>query len=244
MSAWRNVLRQAGREFSLAIFCSIVWAFWSYYQSGEGLFGAIEKGFAALFLVSWFSGQFIRINKTQKTERNFDQVLSNLTDVATGIQESSEQIIAYVTGGDSFVFIEFEDPDSSKALVHKRGTHPMYDVHVQVYDPDLLPNQAKILDFRIPAITSIPVVSGAYWDGFKIKTVQHLQVAIVSRSGLIYQELILVKDAGKWYQATMVKKAATTTVYVKVPENFPLSPKSRIIDEWKAEQKIMAQQTK
>lgn len=131
--------RQLVREFWIP---SALAAFWTAFrlwnrQNGDVTVADTIATFGpAFFLVSWATGQIVRVRKQARTERSLRTVEERLVAVTANLERTSQDIIGHVGGGDSFCYLSFYSDGHPAIMAVHQGNHPLYSVSARAVDVD------------------------------------------------------------------------------------------------------------
>lgn len=239
MKTDKRVFKQLIKEFRIQIGLSIGWAVYSVMNKApdETTLEVILKQFTtALFLLSWFSGQFIRVKKATKVEDSFELLKSKTEALHEQLGNSINETLNHITGGEGFCRLTiFTNPDLGREyLIESVGEYPLYDVHIAVADV----NQPGTESFDDPAFQRKTVFSGTLLPhtqySFKSfpfelnpETGASFNIFISARNGSFIQLYRLIFHEGRWRHAVRVLKQ-TEVKYERVDPEYPIKDKEAV----------------
>lgn len=115
----RAIIKQLWREFwiplALATFWTLlVFAFGNTEQKKDFL-DLAAMFFAAFFLASWATGQFVRVSRQQQLQNSLGSLAERMSNLVHRIDNEVTRILSAVTGGESFCHISF--PPTADSVV-------------------------------------------------------------------------------------------------------------------------------
>ena len=226
---WREVLLRVAKEFW---FPAITAASWTAYATWGGPWSPkveVSVFAPAFFLVSWATGQLFRIGKQSAVDRNLRMIEERLVGLLGRIESSTTELIAHMTGGDSFCRVRFTDPDESglkfMAFAVHHGKYTMREVDVRILDIDKI-NASAPRDlsghFLLSRGTLVPgyqVGCLAFAMGNGSRVLAHISVQALN--GATEQRTLLRCIGGKWLEATLVLREYKA-IYRHIDSEFPL----------------------
>ncbi|AVI52191.1 hypothetical protein C5O00_13915 [Pukyongia salina] len=136
----RKVFKQIIKEFWIQSLISILWGIYRVYFSEEedNKFTVFISNFsAALFLLSWMFGQFVRVKKQQKIEEEFGAVKSSIISLTENLKAQTKDLIGYSTGGDSIAYFTPSFMKGKKGIslhLTNQSEYPVFDIQVEWID--------------------------------------------------------------------------------------------------------------
>jgi hypothetical protein len=87
---WGKVIRQFAKEFWIPFLCALAYVLWGRYWPSTGFGPALKDFGLAFFFVSWFSGNVVRIWRTDKTQTALNDIKAALADYAAASSKATE----------------------------------------------------------------------------------------------------------------------------------------------------------
>jgi hypothetical protein len=107
LSPHKRTAVQLVREFWLQLFVSAIWAAYQTSHSTTNLFGSFVANFSvSFFFTSWLFGQIVRVRRQQGIEDEFKKLKSDLERLLAFIEQQTQHLVGYTTGGDSIGYFE------------------------------------------------------------------------------------------------------------------------------------------
>lgn len=153
-SVWKRFFLEYWPAFTIAV----VWAIYRTYPFGPGWIGTLLSNFGgSFFVLSWFSGQFVRIDRQSATEQKLNTLgdqLKTLTGTVvtlTGQVDASPQLKRQLSGLTGTANVQLAQANSTLADVRRSmGSLPWA-------TPWSLPRRAPInMTVHQPAQTDVP----------------------------------------------------------------------------------------
>jgi hypothetical protein len=110
MAKKKTVLSQIWIEFRIPLAFAVAWTILNifYPAKDNSIITNIKTFGPAFFLISYFSGQFFRVKKQIKVEENLESVEGRLINLTERLEAKTNELVNYVTGGDSYFFYRVE----------------------------------------------------------------------------------------------------------------------------------------
>lgn len=232
-----EMAKQIVREFWIAFVAALGW---TAFNLGArfmhwSVTGAITHFASAFFLVSYFTGNIIRIRKQARVEKNFGSIESRIDGIISNLETRTRDVIAHVTGGDSFCHLI-----PNLLIVIHTGAHPLYGVSARAVDLDLFDAGIEAGDpfagdYTLQVGDMSPKLASMVLDAHNLKATPwtRLNVFFSARNGLWTQELrrtAAVQDAEWATRVTRNKDDITETLFEHATDNYPRLPDGQI--EW------------
>jgi hypothetical protein len=166
-------------------------------------------------------------------------------DFEKEITKKNEFIINYITGSDSFCYlqpsgqsIKEDSPYPDYAIVHK-GKYPLYDASMIVTDLDEMDirrqrGELSTKDIEQVPLGTIPPNQVLYNHGElylnKDAGKRSYNIQFMARNGCWFQNLRFRLMAGKWISATRVVTLDNKELLTNVPSDYPRNDKGDV--EW------------
>jgi len=239
-----KTLKQLLREFWLPFALASAWTTYVLVTGPTPLsFKTVVTAFGpAFFLVSWATGQFIRVKRQSHVESNFLSIQTRLEALLTQIETRTTDLLGHITGGSSFCYVLFfnidETRNTASLFAINGSTHPVFDAQLRIADLECLerasaangaiPFASCSTHFRIPTLIAghggeigqIPLGEGK---------VRRFNIFWLARNGDWTQLLRLAKVNGVWRSATRILRGETV-LYEDLPPDFP---RDALGSEWK-----------
>ncbi len=243
-SAWTNVsARQIAKEFWLPLTLATAWSLFNVAPLEANI--ATLKNFinvlgGSFFFLSWINGQWLRIRKQIRTDNLLNSIESRVTNTLEQLTSRTDEIIAQITGGDSFCYLMPLAGRHGNLMLIQKGPHPVYDVSVRICDIDsaeALRNKHPewlIVDGK-PKTDQFYKWEGPHIPGYAMDTeaaldlvegrVRSFNIFMFARNGAFTQQIKVFTADGERYVATQVLKNVSLGVRAKVfeqiDEKFP-----------------------
>jgi hypothetical protein len=137
-----NTLKQLIREFWLPLLLAGTWTAYALFTDPLPIdLKSFVKTFGpAFFLVSWATGQFIRVSKQARVDTNLRSIQERIEHLLDLIEARTKEIVAQITGGDSFCYVSLFNIDYqaklSGLIAINGGTHTVFDANARIGDLD------------------------------------------------------------------------------------------------------------
>lgn len=242
-----KTLSQLAKEFWFPLLLALSWAGYNVAtRSPADRWDAVAivNTFApAFFLASWMTGQIFRVRKQTRVEENFAGLEKRLEFLVKSLENSTDQLLSHITGGDAFpeILITDLDPATNTGIVgfSHHGDYPIYDVRARIVDINKS-RTMKTFSFASMSVTDSHLQIGLLtpnsgtmngpWGPIDPNE-QAYNVFFSARNGRTVQELRLKKVSGQWRQATRIMwHGKAEAVYQRVDEDFPRDASGNV--EW------------
>jgi hypothetical protein len=231
-NTWR-VTKQLVREFWFQTLLSLAWAVYSVggIPDDSVMWRAFATNFGgALFLLSWFLSQVVRVRRQLRVEDRLEALLAKLS-------EQTKHLVGYATGGDSYACFSPVLTKSGFGLYIVNMSHyPVFDLWTEYVDVDELatidpanpafpdrhskavgyiyPNMALGVPNPMTGQPAIYEINMAGRDEMRINLFLH------ARNGVTTQRLKAVRVEGQLRIAYEVRSRAGG-IEQRIPANFP-----------------------
>jgi hypothetical protein len=209
------------REFWLPLVLAAGWTAYALITDPlPANFKSLIKTFGpAFFLVSWATGQFIRVSKQSRVETNLNAIQTRLQDLLTQIEIRTTEIVAQISGGNSFCYGRLFTINGQTNMAHliavNGGAHTVFDAQVHIADLDCIEKSvASKGAIPLESCNSIFGVPSMITPNHGAATVGQLSLAEgnvrrfnlfwSARNGDWIQFLRLVRVDGNWHSAIRV----------------------------------------
>jgi hypothetical protein len=136
----RRLMKQIVREFWLQTLIAILWAFYRTWPTPAGSISTFIANFGgAFFLTSWAFGQYMRINKQQRVEDDFQTVKGELQRLLRSLEDQTKYLIGHTSGGDSigyFIPAVYVGTSQIQFTFINNSEYPVFDVFAEWIDLD------------------------------------------------------------------------------------------------------------
>lgn len=131
-------VRQLLKEFWIPSLLAVAWTAVRLWQQGQpvSITDLIATFGPAFFLVSWATGQIVRIRRQARVEDSFTSVEMRLLAVTENLESTSQKVIGHVTGGESYCYFSFYSDGAPAIMAVHQGDFPLYAVHARAVDVD------------------------------------------------------------------------------------------------------------
>ena len=234
-----KTFRQVLKEFWIQVVISCVWALYNVQNlsSDKNLCLEFVKQFGvSFFLASWFLGQIIRIKKQHKIEGSFVSIELRLASLIKKLEVTTEEIINYLTGGDSYGVVDVLTILENGRDVHlfyfnNKGNYTLYDVNISYSNPEQIKMENRederatvehLKHYTRINIGNIPSPGGnTFGNTFQINEGEKLKLNfhINARNGAFSQLLRIIRANGK---LIIARKINTITSESKGPSKILL----------------------
>ena len=229
-------LRQILKEFWLPLGLAVAWTLYALYEDANvrNITGGVKTFSAAFFLLSWATGQFVRVSRQARTESALTNVEKRISILIDKFEIESLRFVSTITGGDFFAYFQMSNMSNDKNIytpfaIHE-GDYPLSNVQVRLCDLNTF--QAHMAQGNIWASdTNIDLGEIApkvgMMTGVNIKVAEPNQdwnAFFSARNGLWTQQIRGRVVGGDWKFASIVTKhlgADSVTVFVDIPWEFP-----------------------
>ena len=181
----------------------------------------------SFFLASWATGQFFRVQKQAKIEKNLTSIEGRVESLVTRLEQHTKDFMGYTTGSDSVA--HFMPMITGQGIVElgllNNSTYPVFDIQAEVIDLDepIDPAKGKLWTRHRYAVESLypsKIIMGAYRFDISHRDRLNVNIFIQTRSQGLIQQLRIAKLTDG------IAIAIKTTVGEKiiertVPKNFP-----------------------
>ncbi len=202
-------------EFWIPFVIALLWTIWTYFLNDDTLtiYKVVQAFLAAFFIASWFTGQFVRIQKTMSVENRFEETLDRLDKVA-------DKIVGKVIGTNGFVSAVVshftKETKETYLLFVGGGIDPTYDCSGYYYDLFTKQNvQFNIGNMR----------PGVAQYGPKLQIIEPLSISInvfyQTRAGKIIQEIRMRGNGDKIFKYNHVFKEHPYQELLYEMDEFP-----------------------
>lgn len=221
-----NILKQMIKEFWFPFLVSIIWAIYATLTSIET--NTFKVFITALgptfFLISWLIGQYFRVKKQVSTEQNFVKIEDKFKQLFIDIENQNKETIAFITGGDSFVYFMIER-NMKLAIALHCGKYPLYDVSARFVDLDCMQHSENhgmlgACEINIKLGTLFPESSILNQNTAPLDAMSY-NIFIHARNGFFTQLLRQKEENGKFMFATRVQNNKDgTIIFEKIDNDF------------------------
>ena len=206
------------KEFQFPFLAALVWtcavAFAAHSYKALDLIANFGKSFA---LLSFLSGNFVRVAKQRDTTRRFGDIASRLEVVAGQLSSGVKQIVGYTTGGEGFpeysldFFVGMGDSKATLTLT-TAGEYPLLDLNIRVIDlddinhlkgEDVLQLLNKGKQFQGKVILPMTANPIAIYDLTKMDRFG-LMIQTLGRNGHFNQTIRLARVDGGWKRFILI----------------------------------------
>jgi len=240
-----KTINQLVREFWLPF---ILASIWTAYVTLSGsthptIAAAISNFGGAFFLMSWATGQFIRVRRQSHVESNLQSIQTRLEAVLSQVEIRTTELLNQITGGDSFCYLQFTmfnyDQNTALLMAIHKGLHPIYDVHARMVDLDRM-HEARLTGtspFSFDTNLDVPTLMPNKATGLQpflvgTATERRFNIFWTARNGDWVQLLRLAKVNGLWQWAIRVKRGQSI-IFEQISADFPAGS---LDPEWKGEE--------
>ncbi len=220
-----SIIRQLSKEFWFPLLVSLAWAgYVTVISRDESLVKVFITALGpTFFLVSWLIGQYFRVKKQVSTEQSFVKIEDKFKQLFNDIENQSKETIAFITGGDSFIYFLLGDGLKAPIAVH-RGKYPMYDVIVTFVDLDCFNALEK---HGVLGACEQQISLGTLYPGSS-NLIQNIalnaksyNITITARNGFFTQLLRSKKENGIFMTAIrVVDQINKKILFEQISENF------------------------
>jgi len=195
--------------------------------------GALASGF---FFFGYLAAQYLRISREQRSDSGGASVVTQLNSVAGRLEDG----VSWMTGGDSFCWVDFIDLNSTTAddltaaniRVNNGGRYPMYDVSasVRLGGHPLAretPTENTASGSHLPQFfdfQNVPIGNYRQISGHRLRLngtpILRASIAIFARNGATEQAMTLRNVGKSWYRATQVVRDGKR-IHSFVERGFP-----------------------
>ena len=231
------------REFWLPFALATVWTVFALMKALKPLnITSVMTIFGpTFFLFSWASGQFIRVRRQSHVESNLQTIQTRLEALLTQLETRTAEIVAQITGGDSFCFVQLmvdRQSNIAQLMAINGGKHPVFDAQLHIADLDCL-DRASASKGAIPLETCnmvlrVPVVTPGHLAtigqlSLGEGSVRRFNIFWSARNGDHVQFLRVAKIDGVWQSAIQVFRGNDMLCEQILP-NFP---RDALGSEWR-----------
>jgi hypothetical protein len=205
-------------------------------DQGAASWAIFVKNFGpAFFLLSWSTGQYFRVRKQSVVESRLSTIVEHLQGVTKTIVESTSELAATLSGGDSFCYASItagEGPHFVPLLVFCHvGNYPLYDATARIVDLDkayfaLNEMQDVNQNFNLGNLIPNHATLIGPWP-IDVLPKRRFNIFFTARNGSFSQMLRLVRKGDHWISASVVRRGEAT-LYEKVDESFPRNNDGRV----------------
>lgn len=229
-----STLKQIAKEFWLPFLVAGIWSALNSYYSPQGRNIAVMIGSfsASFFLISWATGQFVRVRRQAKTDKGLAAVEARTVELIDKLDNSADRLISTITGGNSFAHISMSEMGNnlfSPVIIHI-GEYPLANVSARICDlQTFAANMAAGNPFASDLNLNVGDVAPglATMSGINLKAVgpkHDWNVFFSARNGLWTQRIRGRVVNAKWLFAHIVTRetgATSEVLLVEVPDGFP-----------------------
>jgi hypothetical protein len=200
------------------------------------LVGAILSAIGAF----WAASKQQRLVTQAAQERaRFEQELRAKSDEIASL---NRQIVATVTGGDGFCYLDvIQEGSNFVLLLLNDGNYPLYDISVRVVDVETLNRLGKLLPASVAMSRSQIVFAAGNLGPKQVNLIGRLppdwakvldlNIFIGARNGFVSELLRRRLIDGEWQRAIKVTRDMDNqVVYEKVHPKYPRDPSGQV--EW------------
>ena len=230
-----NTFKQLVREFWIPFLLAVAWTAFNIYATPQdrNLAGAIKIFGASFFLISWATGQFVRVSRQARTEKGLASVESRLIGLTSNLEDVSKHLISTFTGGESFAYLAMTNMGANvfSPVVIQSGNYPLSNVTVRICDLNHFQANAPAGNFLASYQSfSVGEMAPKVACGSGIEFVaatpqQDWNVFFSARNGF-WTQLIRGRLIGTdWRFASVVTRQGgsdTKPLYVSIPDGFPM----------------------
>jgi hypothetical protein len=223
------------REFWLPLSAAVAWTAYALHSTAGPLTPktVITTFGPAFFLVSWATGQVIRVRRQSHVESGLRGIQSRLEALLTQIETRTTDLLGQITGGSSYCFLQLlwlsGEGHGPEILVQNPSAHPVFDAVARIVDLEALTNMHESGSVRLEACESyvhVPMLTAAHATrrpGFALgdSTVRGFNIFWSARNGDWFQLLRFAKVNGHWQQAIRVVRD-DKILYEQLQQDFPI----------------------
>jgi hypothetical protein len=220
------------REFWLPFLLAISWTIYSGYVTPDkrNLSHMMPVFAGAFFLLSWMTGQVVRVKRQVHVEGKLGDVIERLNELVGLLEGATNRLISTSTGGNSFAYLALSEIGTDIKVIRETftttfrsfvlhvGDYPLYNVSVRIYKIGEQKSEAsyQLGDLEIGIcnlLNEIRLENVNYGD---------FNIFFTARNGIWTQLLRLRLVKGEWKHAFIImKKGILSPVYGEVPPDFP-----------------------
>jgi hypothetical protein len=230
----KKVFKQLWKEFRLQLIMSLLWAILMVYYGDHNkkwVASFIGNFSACLFFTSWIMSQFLRVQKQQKIENDFQHVKEELNKVLLNLENQTKDLIGYSLGSKEiphFSTYRTNEKDIIYLEMVNPSKYPIFDLYGHWIDRDEKINfqEGKLWTYNNFNIGNVYPGQGYIkpYRGhvqFNMKEREKLRVLLQGfhRNGFFLQFFCLMKVNNELKIATYI----SSEHYIKfnIPQDFP-----------------------
>ncbi|MRV75542.1 hypothetical protein GJ700_27875 [Duganella sp. FT92W] len=230
---WIQILIQLLNEYALPLILSTIWTLWN--SSSAATYKEILKdGLLNFFAIGWAFSQWNRVKKQIKTEKGITDVRTGINDLVEKLENKTNDLIGYATGGDSFCELKFSMSTSENIdmlIFTHHGKFPLTEISARLANLDEFDRPVPLIFSEILSgkntyeiESSIPEHVQAVPPKVKIpvsinKPIR-LNVFYTARNGSFMQCLRMKYQDGKWLEASRIFRDEKL-IHEKIDAAFP-----------------------
>jgi hypothetical protein len=223
-----DIAKRLLKEFWFPFLLATIWTVYSLatldrpwgFKTGVNVFGP------SFFLVSWATGQFFRINKQARVERDLTSIESRVESLVTRLERHAEDFIGHATGADSVAYFMpmYTEKDILELGLSNQSKYPVFDIYCELIDLDEPidpPNKLWTRHrFSLQSLYPNKIQMGAYRIKLQGRNRLRLNIFIQTRSVGLTQQIRIesLADKRQWAVKTT---AGDKVIELQVPEDFP-----------------------
>ncbi len=241
-------VKQLAKEFFVPFLVAGIWTAYNWFDSADGdrtVKSSINVFGPAFFLASWGISQWFRVKKQQKIDSGLEKIETAVAQALSNIQETTSDVIGNVTGGESACYLAASKPEENTlrmmCVVH-HGKHPLYEVHMRIFDCDMAAERMRNNEpIRMGDLSENNVQVGPLAVGMAkiIPTEINLgdaksrrfNIFFSARNGTFTQLLRWRKVEDGWMCASQLWRDEQV-LYERIDPGFPLNAEGQV--EWES----------
>jgi hypothetical protein len=223
-------IKRLFKEFWLPFLVAAAWTTYSLYSTSRQvtLARVIEIFAPAFFLLSWLSGQIVRVRKQAAVEGSLSKVESRLEAVVSRLETQSQEFRGFTIGEGAV--LRMEPTISQRPFVglslFNLSNYPAFDIHLRLIDLDepIDPANNKFwTDYNQEIAHLYPkkLVMNVYLLDISVRKLVRVNIFGMSRSvHFAYQVRFFTTESGELLIA-LLGESNGETINMSVPETFP-----------------------
>lgn len=163
----KKIINQLIKEFWIPLLISIIWTLINIYlifDDNEANLKTNAINYVNIFgptffLVSWLTGQIFRVKKQMNVEHNLNKVENKLISITEQLENKTNQLINFTTGGDSYFYYKvtnnIPDKESFYFTIEGQyvGEYPLCNVRILFLMQDVKANNFSLEERNINSNT-------------------------------------------------------------------------------------------
>ena len=221
----KSTITQVLKEFWFPFVLALAWMIYSLQTGPMSIQRAVTVFGTAFFLISWMTGQVVRVQRQEGVRSGLSAVERRLEASAHRLNEVADQLTKTITGGDSFCSYSPDFRPGGMWTLHNGGKFPLYDVSARVCDLDKFDVSNPFAADQFVQIGEMPPEMASMVPAlqFGSDSQKNANIFFSARNGAFAQMIKARHIDGRWCVASMVFRSGSgkPPIYSDVDDGYP-----------------------